>query len=75
MNPVNEIIQKVRDLTVSKQKQLIGKRFQITLTDEPSNHATINNQVFYKSDKINILQISIFLYFCIISVTYQENVS
>ena len=35
---MNEIIQKVRDHTVSKQKQLICKLFQITLTEEPSNH-------------------------------------
>ena len=38
MNPVDEIINKVRDLTVSKQTELICKLFQISLTDEPSNH-------------------------------------
>ena len=37
MNPVNDIIEKIRALTTSKKKKLIDKLFKITLTEELSN--------------------------------------
>ena len=37
MDPVNEIIKKIRDLTTSKKKKLIDQLFKVTLIEEPSN--------------------------------------